>query len=205
MSRRACAPLLVSLALGIAGLSGVVPSAHAQAAPQYAPAPTYDLPTSPPVAAPEPPPQGQWINTAAYGWIWVPAGASTYDVGGLPSVYLYTPVYGWAWYASPWGWGPFAQGPWISSPWSYGFRVWRQQGRGWGWHVGPSVSIQVGPRPGWGYAPHNYYYGQGGGYGYGQGGGYGHRHHGWQGGGGYGRGWHGGGGHGGGHHHGHRR
>jgi len=102
-----------------------------------APAPTPLPPAQ--AAAPQPlpaeaAPQGQWVNTAEYGWIWIPAGAMSYDVGNEPYVYLYTPTYGWTWYASPWGWGPYAYGPWVSGPWPYGFRVWVHGSGGWRWH-----------------------------------------------------------------------
>jgi hypothetical protein len=167
---------LLSVALGLAAVGGLSSRVEAQAPPNYgapeyaAPAPAYPQPA--PVVA-QPPPQGQWVNAVGYGWIWVPLGATTVDVGGVPSVYLYTATHGWAWYASPWGWGPFAHGAWISQPPSYGYRVWRHGPRGWAWHVGPRVSIHVGPRPG--YAPHwghrSYSYGPGPRY-------YGHGHRG---------------------------
>lgn len=121
----------------------------------------YDAPPVP--LAPAPAPQGQWVNTAQYGLIWVPAAANVVDVGGVPSVYLYTPAYGWSWYASPWGYGAFAYGPWVQGPWPYGFRVWRRSQYGWGWH-GPHVNVYVGPRPFYGprhydYGPRHHYYG----------------------------------------------
>jgi hypothetical protein len=109
--------------------------------------------------APQPPPQGQWVNTAEYGWIWIPAGATPYAVAGVPYVYLYTPTYGWTWYASPWGWGPYAYGPWVSRPWPFGFRVWHHGPRGWGWHVGPHVSLHFGAYPRWRGHGHPHHYG----------------------------------------------
>ena len=79
---------------------------------------------------------GQWVQTEGSGWIWVPNGATTYAVEGVPYTYLYTPTYGWTWYASPWGWGPYAYGPWVSSPFPFGFRAWGYGAGGWGWHGG---------------------------------------------------------------------
>jgi hypothetical protein len=93
-------------------------AAPAPAQPPPAPAQPQPLPPPPtqtPVAAPAP--SGQWVYTDAYGWIWVPAGASTYEVGAQPYVYLYTPAYGWTWYVSPWGWGPYYVGPWVHRAW----------------------------------------------------------------------------------------
>jgi hypothetical protein len=36
---------------------------------------------------------------------------------GVPYAYLYTPAYGWTWYVSPWGWGPYRYGFWVRHPW----------------------------------------------------------------------------------------
>jgi len=51
------------------------------------------------------------------GWVWVPAGATTTAVEGVPYTYLYTPSVGWTWYISPWGFGRYAYGPWVQHPW----------------------------------------------------------------------------------------
>ncbi|HEY4014654.1 MAG TPA: DUF6600 domain-containing protein [Polyangiaceae bacterium] len=133
-----------SLALGALTLStgGV---ALAQQAPADAP-PVYAAPAAaePAPAAPAPapvaeaaPPQGQWIQTAEYGWIWVPASATTVAYGDLPYTYLYTPAYGWTWVASPWGWGPYHYGPWIGHPWGHA-AYWHGVGR-------PHVVVRGGP------------------------------------------------------------
>jgi hypothetical protein len=79
---------------------------------------------------------GQWVQTQDSGWIWVPEQSTTYAVDGVPYVYLYTPAYGWTWYASPWGWGPYAYGPWVTHPWPFGFRAWAYGPTGWGWRAG---------------------------------------------------------------------
>jgi hypothetical protein len=62
-------------------------------------------------------PTGQWVYTSGGGWVWVPAGSSTIEDDGTPYVYLYTPAYGWTWYVSPWGWGPYHYGLWVRHPW----------------------------------------------------------------------------------------
>ncbi len=153
------------------------PAPNADQAPPPPPAPANQAPAMPPPA----PAQGQWVNTAEYGWVWVPAGSSSYAIGNAPYAYLYTPAYGWTWYASPWGWGPFAMGVWVRHPWPYGFRAWVHGPGGWGWYGGPRVAIGFGGYRGRGWG-----------------------HGGWRGGGWHGGGWHGGGWHGGGHFHGRR-
>jgi hypothetical protein len=88
-------------------------------------------PGAPPPALPPPmppqtvdAPQGQWVYQADYGWIWIPAAATTYSVGFDPYAYLYTPVYGWSWYLSPWGAGAYHPGQWLSGPGTVGPRAW---------------------------------------------------------------------------------
>jgi len=54
---------------------------------------------------------------AGQGWVWVPAGASATEMDGVPYTYLYTPAYGWTWYVSPWGLGPYHYGLWWRHPW----------------------------------------------------------------------------------------
>jgi hypothetical protein len=172
------------------GTAQPVPQGTQQAIPQ-GPQPGAPPGVVPPPPSPQPAPppsdaaqaqaaqQGQWMNTEN-GWIWVPAGAQTYPVDGVPYAYLYSPAYGWTWFASPWGWGPYAYGPWIYHPWPYGFRAWARGAGGWGWRGG------VGRYGGGGY------YGGHGGYAGHYGGGH------YSGGGHFGGG-HGGGAHGGGH------
>ncbi len=76
-------------------------------------------PSPPPNATPPPPPtagglpEGQWVYTQQYGWVWMTYGdAFTYvppGGSGEPLEYLYEPTYGWVWVVSPWVWGV---GPW---------------------------------------------------------------------------------------------
>ena len=76
-----------------------------------------------------------------YGWIWVPGGARTEEVDGVPYAYLYTPSYGWTWYLSPWGFGAYFEGPWIYHPW----RPWGWRGV---WVAPPHVVVRIGPHGG---------------------------------------------------------
>ena len=62
-------------------------------------------------------PSGQWVYLSSQGWVWVPAGSGTTEMDGVPYTYLYTPAYGWTWYVSPWGWGPYHYGLWARHPW----------------------------------------------------------------------------------------
>jgi hypothetical protein len=97
--------------------------------------PSQPPPQTEPRAYPAPPQgagqmatQGEWVYTAQNGWIWVPRGSTATTVGVEPYAYLYVPSYGWGWFASPWGLGPFHYGPW-------------------GW--GPRWGVRYAP-PGWG-------------------------------------------------------
>jgi len=86
-------------------------------------------------------PTGQWVYLVDEGWVWVPQGTVAVDLDGIPYAFLYTPVLGWTWYVSPWGWGPYFYGPWFRHPW-----------HPYGWHgywVGhPNVIERLGPRGG---------------------------------------------------------
>lgn len=128
--------------------SGVQPP---MAAPEQAPPPPPPAgkPTVAPAQAPvQPPgpqaalPEGQWVYTSQYGWVWMPYGSDyTYVYehdGSDPYMYLYYPAFGWTWVLAPWiwgmgpapyfgvlGWGRFG---WyghgaFGHPW-YGFNTW---------------------------------------------------------------------------------
>ena len=61
-------------------------------------------------------PYGEWVETADYGWVWVPdvagAGWRPYAEG----YWVYTDDYGWAWISdNSWGWAPFHYGRWTRS------------------------------------------------------------------------------------------
>ena len=122
-------------------------------AQETVPPPVQYNPTPNPQAI-QPQAAGQWVQLGDGSWVWVPANATTYAVDGVPYAYLYTPVYGWTWYASPWGWGPFVLGAWVGHPWPFGFRAWANGAGGWGWrgyggqgHSGYSHSGQNGGQP----------------------------------------------------------
>ena len=142
-------------------------------AEQFTPAPAPQE-SSPPVAPPSGPsrvvPDGQWVYTNQYGWVWMPhAKQYTYIPGDprvFPDVYVYYPVYGWRWVVAPWvyGYGPAPYwgvwGPryfaWYAHPW---FRV----GGYWGWggyHGWGRYHGWIGPHAwgarGWARAPAYY-------------------------------------------------
>jgi hypothetical protein len=123
--------LLGSMPVLVAGLflaSGAL-AQDEQTAPPQAPPPPPDQGAQAAPSTPPPPPeavdtqaQGQWVDTDRYGWIWVPAGSEATAVDAQPYVYLYAPSYGWTWFVSPWGFGPYRAGPWIhagvnAGPW----------------------------------------------------------------------------------------
>jgi hypothetical protein len=67
----------------------------------------------------------------------VPNNAGNAVVEGVPYVYLYTPAYGWTWYVSPWGFGPYRYGVWVHRPWRpVGWRA--------GWVARPAVVVHIG-------------------------------------------------------------
>ncbi|MEO7035570.1 MAG: hypothetical protein ABI548_16710 [Polyangiaceae bacterium] len=123
-------------------------------APSTPPAPMANAPGSippePPLPASEAPPDstqwareypgGHWVYANGYGWMWVPANAVTQDNEGVPYSYLYTPTYGWTWYVSPWGPGPYRYGGWVRRPW---------HPVGWhgAWVAGPRVTVRFGGHP----------------------------------------------------------
>jgi hypothetical protein len=88
-----------------------------------APAPEPYAEAAPPAAIDASPqlvytyPSGQWVFMSGRGWVWIPNGTTSADVEGVPYTYLYTPAYGWTWYVSPWGWGPYRYGVWTHHPW----------------------------------------------------------------------------------------
>jgi len=125
-------------------------SQYAPQGPQYAPgaenaSQAPPVQPAPQVEAPAPAPAvysystGQWVYGADRVPIWVPAGAVSVAVGGVPYAHLYTPAYGWAWSISPWGWGPYRYGSWGHyAGWGrYGGWGWgRGSGRATNWHYG---------------------------------------------------------------------
>jgi hypothetical protein len=123
---------------------GPLPPLPSQA-PKYAPLPVAgeEPDTAPPEAAwSYAYPTGRWVYATDYGWFWVPNEAATTAVEGVPYVFLYTPTYGWTWYVSPWGIGPYHYGVWVVHPW-------RPIGWRGAWVAGPHVVVRLRARPGW--------------------------------------------------------
>lgn len=111
--------ILGSAVFALTLLDAAVP-AFAQDA--YQPVEEYTPPPPPQVA-----PTGEWIDTDAYGQIWVPSNTATVIVQQRPYAYFYTPAYGWTWYVSPWGPGIYRRGPWVHAviaPHVYYHRGW---------------------------------------------------------------------------------
>ena len=127
--------------------AGPPAAAPALASPAPPPAPPAGAQPPPPNAAPEAPPStgawtqeypaGRWVYGNGYGWMWVPANTETVDSDGVPYAYLYTPSYGWTWYVSPWGPGPYRYGVWVRRPW---------HPVGWhgAWVAHPGVVVRLG-------------------------------------------------------------
>lgn len=119
--------LLRSLPILLAGLfvtSGARAQDESTSPPQSAPPPGPSDQAAPaqPTAAPPAPPsgaqvqgQGQWVYSDQYGWVWVPAASEAVEVGAQPYAYLYAPAFGWSWFVSPWGFGPYRAGPWVGA------------------------------------------------------------------------------------------
>ncbi len=81
-------------------------------------------------------PTGQWVYANGYGWMWIPNESRVIVVEETPYVYLYTPSYGWTWYVSPWGPGPYRYGVWVVHPW-------RPVGWRHGWVARPGVVVHI--------------------------------------------------------------
>jgi hypothetical protein len=74
-------------------------------------------------------PEGQWVFTRQYGWVYMPyAQRYTYvPTGGQSAMYVYRPSAGWRWVAAPWVvgvgplpyWGPtgYVHFAWYARPW----------------------------------------------------------------------------------------
>jgi hypothetical protein len=83
--------------------------------------PAMPAPTQQPPAAGAGVPDGQWVYTSQYGWVWMPYGnsfTSSPADATVPFMYVYGPAFGWAWVGAPWVWG---YGPGLY--FSVGFRV----------------------------------------------------------------------------------
>lgn len=96
-----------------------------------------------PVAPPaenQPVPEGQWVYTGTYGWVYMPWGEQYVNSPAgvqYPQQYVWYPAVGWTWLVSPWvwGWGPY---PYYGA-YGYGHFAWygRPYYGHWYGHVGP--------------------------------------------------------------------
>jgi len=99
---------------------------------------------------------GQWRNTAEYGWIWSPNGVGSdwqpYEVG----YWDYGPG-GYFWVSNePWGWAPYHYGRWAWAGGAWGWvpgRVFAGAWVSWSWG---SAYVGWGPLNCWG-SPYPYY------------------------------------------------
>ncbi|QBZ96675.1 DUF6600 domain-containing protein [Flavobacterium sangjuense] len=113
-------------------------------------------------------PYGSWMQTSAYGYVWIPrvaVGFSPYHTGGY---WVYTD-YGWTWYSNyAWGWAPFHYGRWYYDPyygwvwvpddeWGPAWVCWRTSPDYYGWApMGPGVTISVAYSSGYS-VPYNHW------------------------------------------------
>ena len=123
-------------------VSAQPPAAVIPAPPPAAPAPAPVV-TAPVVTA-RPVPEGQWVMTGQYGWVYMPyAQAYTYvPPAGSPSMYVFYPAFGWRWVTAPWvvgvgpvpSWGPhgYVRFAWYARPW-FARPVVVRRGRHHGW------------------------------------------------------------------------
>lgn len=99
---------------------------------QVPPPPPSPAPTAPPPPMPNTTvatPDGQWVYTQQYGWLWMPYDEpyTSVPVTGAPTIYAYAPTLGWSWVSAPWvvGLGPVpyygvfgrARFAWVAHPW----------------------------------------------------------------------------------------
>ena len=86
-------------------------------------------PVAPPVAAIPAAPEGQWVLTKQYGWVYMPYAEQYTFVPprGHAQMYVFYPRTGWRWVKAPWvlgagpvpHWGPagYARFSWHARPW----------------------------------------------------------------------------------------
>jgi hypothetical protein len=111
----------------------ITAQAPAVAAPVAPPPPPMAVPAPARVAAPvvvaPAAPEGQWVYTRQYAWVYMPYAQSyTYvPPAGHPQMFVFYPNYGWRWVVAPWifgggpapYWGPHGYGrfAWYARPW----------------------------------------------------------------------------------------
>jgi hypothetical protein len=101
------------------------PELPAPPQPEAEPAPPPEVEAPPPAAIPD----GQWVFTSQYGWVFMPyEQAYTYvPAYGDPFMFVFYPTYGWRWLRAPWvfGVGPrpywgsrgYVRFAWHAHPW----------------------------------------------------------------------------------------
>jgi hypothetical protein len=120
-------------------------------------------------------PYGQWVDTAPYGWCWVPQQVPVVWRPYASGYWVYTD-FGWAWVSDePWGWATYHYGRWFEDPvygwmwepgteWAPAWVAWRESDDWVGWAPLPptatwsawsglrfeAVSI---PSPSWSFVP----------------------------------------------------
>jgi hypothetical protein len=101
-------------------------------------------------------PYGMWVNSPAYGYVWVPTVAAGFEPYSTNGYWAYT-EWGWTWVSLyDWGWAPFHYGRWYLDPfygyvwvpdnqWGPAWVSWRHCNGYYGWTaLGPGVSYGAG-------------------------------------------------------------
>ena len=101
-------------------------------------------------------PYGMWVNSPAYGYVWVPTVASGFEPYSTNGYWTYT-EWGWTWVSLyDWGWAPFHYGRWYLDPfygyvwvpdnqWGPAWVSWRHCNGYYGWTaLGPGISYSTG-------------------------------------------------------------
>jgi hypothetical protein len=176
LSRRTALSVLLSAGFAGLPLSAAAPAALAQDSESAAPPPNEEppseMPPPPPSELPAPPepqiappesaasgapidapaptpmPEGQWVFTTQYGWVFMPyAQDYTYvPAAGYPFMYVYYPRYGWRWLNAPWVYGVGPHPYWGAR--GYGYFAWHAHPwfarRGAGYRAGPAAGYRGG-------------------------------------------------------------
>lgn len=100
---------IIGTAITALALFATAPAFAQEAPPPPGGVEEFDPPAAPPAYSSS----GEWVDTDAYGRVWIPADSTTVVVHERPYAYFYTPTYGWTWYVSPWGAGRYHRGPWV--------------------------------------------------------------------------------------------
>ena len=97
-------PVIISCACAVLSTSPTLAQETPPTPPPSA-APSAEPP--PPPAAVQAAPDGQWVFTNQYGWVFMPY-AETYTyvpAAGDALAYVYGPAFGWRWLSAPWVFG----------------------------------------------------------------------------------------------------